>query len=245
MVTKEESMKAEQLSLRLARVANYIKQYANVPIRLADIGSDHGYLPVHLVLNNIIDYAIAGEVVIGPFQSAQREVKLHQMESIIDVRLGDGLDVIHDKDHINTISICGMGGNLIRDILEKNLHKVKRNTILVLQANTSEQNLRTFLNQQQFQILAETIVEDQNRLYEIIVVKKVDQVDPLSEKELMFGPFNLKQATEEFYSKWQHELQNLNRVLSSVRQSKQINTEKEEALKHSIQLIEEVLADGN
>ncbi|UUX34522.1 tRNA (adenine(22)-N(1))-methyltransferase [Fundicoccus culcitae] len=238
-------MKAEQLSPRLEQVAQYIQTFGQQPIRLADIGSDHAYLPVHLVLKQQIDFAIAGEVVEGPFQSAQREVQAHSLEATIDVRKGDGLEVVYPQDAINTFSICGMGGNLIRDILKQGLDKIQMNAILVLQPNTSEQNLRSFLNKYHFDILAETVLIDQGRLYEVMVSQKVEETPLLTEEELMFGPFNLRQQTPEFSTKWQRERHNIQRILASVKQSKHVDGQKQAELEHKINLIKEVLADDN
>ena len=82
-------MNSQQLSRRLATVADLICQYGASDIRLADIGSDHAYLPCHLALNQKIQAAVAGEVVKGPYQSAQAEVQSQGLDSIIQVRLGD------------------------------------------------------------------------------------------------------------------------------------------------------------
>ena len=72
-------MDANHLSLRLARVANYVPKGA----RMADIGSDHAYLPAHLALNGQIEYAVAGEVVKGPFENAAHEIKQLQLDNVI------------------------------------------------------------------------------------------------------------------------------------------------------------------
>ena len=100
--------------MRLERVA------ANVPAgaRLADIGSDHGYLPVALMRRGVITAAVAGEVATTPFYAAQRTVRDNGLEQHISVRLADGLAAIEPGDGITAISVCGMGGETIRDILD-------------------------------------------------------------------------------------------------------------------------------
>ena len=109
-----------RLSKRLSAVAAYVQKGS----RLADVGSDHAYLPLFLVENGIIDYAVAGEVVQGPYQSALTNVAQAGKEELIQVRLANGLAAIESSDQIDTITIAGMGGRLIADILESDLAKL-------------------------------------------------------------------------------------------------------------------------
>ena len=85
-------MNAKDLSIRLQKAAEFVPQDA----RLADIGSDHAYLPVALMLQNKISYSIAGEVVVGPYESAKRQAAKNGLENKIDVRLADGLEWIKE-----------------------------------------------------------------------------------------------------------------------------------------------------
>src|SRR5690606_28479720 len=107
-------MNAQKLSKRLETVASFVPTGAIV----ADIGSDHAYLPCYLVHQNIVNKAVAGEVVKGPYESALRQVKLEGLEDKVIVRLADGLQAIEDNDQVDTITIAGMGGPLIVSILE-------------------------------------------------------------------------------------------------------------------------------
>lgn len=86
-------MNEEQLSKRLEKVASYITKNE----RIADIGSDHAYLPCFAVKNQTASFAIAGEVVDGPFQSAQKQVRSSGLTEQIDVRKGNGLAVIEKR----------------------------------------------------------------------------------------------------------------------------------------------------
>ncbi len=81
------SLNTDKLSFRLATVAKYVPKGA----RLADIGSDHAYLPCYLAKNGKIHFAIAGEVAAGPYQSAEKNVLSEGLTEIISVRMGDGL----------------------------------------------------------------------------------------------------------------------------------------------------------
>ena len=212
-------MNSEKLSPRLDHVAQLIKQYGSQPIRLVDIGSDHAYLPCHLVLNHAVSFAIAGEVVEGPYQSAVKEVQQQNLTHKIKVRKGNGLEVVDLEDEINVIAICGMGGILIRNILEAGLEVIKENTVLVLQPNMAESQLRDWLSRHHFIIRNERIVEDNDRMYEIIVAEFVSkQQQILSRRQRMFGPFNLREKSDAFVKKWQYELQSQRKIYASMKQ---------------------------
>ena len=145
---------AQNLSQRLTTVAKFVPQGA----RVADIGSDHGYLPAALALQGQIEYAVAGEVVRGPYENAVSEIKKLALAKIIQARLADGLEAIKDSDHINTITIAGMGGALITQILDAHPEKLAGVTRLILQPNVGEARLREWLMNHQFQIMAERMV---------------------------------------------------------------------------------------
>ena len=113
-------MNSEKLSKRLASVASFVEQGAI----LADIGSDHAYLPCHLVMEGRISKAIAGEVVKGPFESAVKNVRKKGLTDKITVRLGNGLEAVQENDGVDTITIAGMGGPLIASILHDGSKKV-------------------------------------------------------------------------------------------------------------------------
>lgn len=162
-------MNEHALSDRLACVGAQIPDQA----RFADIGSDHAYLPVALMLQNKISYAVAGEVVQGPYDSASKQVRKNGLADKIVVRLADGLDAIQPEDNIDTVVIAGMGGTLIRSILEEGSRKnrlagVKR---LVLQPNVGERTLREWLVSNNFIIIHEVLLEENDKNYEIIVAE--------------------------------------------------------------------------
>src|SRR5699024_11243000 len=96
-------METLHISSRLKKIAKYIAKGSY----FADIGSDHAYLPTYVCLNDSTSKAIAGEVNQGPFQNAQDVVNMYDLTKQIDVRLGDGLDVLH-TDLPDTLVIAGM-----------------------------------------------------------------------------------------------------------------------------------------
>lgn len=234
-------MNAQQLSARLLAVSDFIIKYGPKPIRLADIGTDHAYLPSYLMQQDFIEYAIAGDVVEGPLQSAKNEVSSHGLEDKISVRLGDGLEVIHADDNINTVSICGMGGSLIKQILQEGTDVLTTPHVLVLQPNIGEANLRRWLVEHKYQILDETIIIEGRHDYEIMVAKSQAESYSLSEKEELFGPINIQQPTKDFFTKWRRELAHRRKIFEQMQQAKQVDSSKLEQLKNEIEMIQEVI----
>lgn len=134
-------MNEQRLSERLERVAAHVPAGA----RLADIGSDHGYLLVALIKRGVITAAVAGEVAITPFHSAQRTVHENGLSQRVSVRMANGLAAIEPEDGITAISLCGMGGETIRDILDRDNARLNGKERLILQPNGGEQPLRHWL----------------------------------------------------------------------------------------------------
>lgn len=212
--------------------------------RLADIGSDHAYLPIYLVLKQQIPFAIAGEVVRGPYESAKKQVAKNGLENQIIVRLADGLAAIHAEDQIDAISIAGMGGTLIRNILEngKQQGQLTGNETLILQPNVGEATLRNWLIRNDYEIRHEEILEENQKIYEIIVAIPSDRNLSYSKKELFFGPILLKDRSLIFLQKWQKELTNKQRVLKELTKAQELPLEKIAEVKEQLQWIEEVVA---
>ena len=221
-----------RLSKRLSAVASYVQKGS----RLADVGSDHAYLPLFLVENGTIDFAVAGEVVQGPYQSALKNVAQAGQLEQIQVRLANGLSAIESSDQIDTITIAGMGGRLIADILEADLAKLAGVQRLILQPNNREDELRIWLQEQGFQIVAEEMVTENQKFYEILVVEPgTMELTPLEQR---FGPFLLQEKSSVFLAKWQSELEKLTRSLEKIPAQHQ---EDIRLLQNKISAIKEVL----
>lgn len=224
-----------KLSKRLKAVADYVDKGA----RLADIGSDHAYLPTYLVQKNEVEFAVAGEVVKGPFEIAKNHVAQANLKENIQVRLANGLAAIEKVDKIDTIVIAGMGGILISEILEAGKGKLNSVKRLILQANNHEDTLRQWLTEHQFVIKAEQILLEAGKFYEIIVAEPTTNEHPvLSANDLLFGPFLSKEKSIIFQQKWQKELNTLNKIIDRLPDEQ---TEKREEVLTEIAKIKEVL----
>lgn len=232
-------MDAKNLSKRLTTVAKYVQPGA----RLADIGSDHAYLPASLALNKRISYAIAGEVVKGPYENAVREIEGQGLAEIVHPRLADGLAAIQVSDRINTITIAGMGGSLITSILDQGQDKLTGVSRLVLQPNVGEYRLRKWLMDHGFQIMAEEIVAEDDHIYEVIVAEPSPVPFTYSDYELMFGPFLLEKKGPVFAQKWREYYQRQEGVLKQMAGAKQTPLHRIQQLKAKLAMVKEALAD--
>ncbi|MCC4398688.1 tRNA (adenine(22)-N(1))-methyltransferase TrmK [Limosilactobacillus reuteri] len=231
----------KHLSARLACVASLVSAGA----RVADIGSDHAYLPAALVLDGKIDFAIAGEVVKGPYENAVHEIKDHQLEGRVIPRLADGLAAIEPADKVDTITIAGMGGSLIASILEKDKNKLTGIKRLVLQPNVGESQLREWLMNNHYQIMTEKIIEEDNHIYEIIVAEPSVVPFRYSKYELDFGPFLLENKGPVFRKKWQEYLQREAHVIDQMQKAQQPPVKKINEINQFLSQVKEAIADDN
>ncbi|GFM88868.1 SAM-dependent methyltransferase [Pseudomonas cichorii] len=230
-------MNEQTLSMRLERVAAHVPAGA----RLADIGSDHAYLPVALMHRGAIVAAVAGEVALTPFHAAQRTVRENDLEHLITVRQANGLAAIEPGDGITAISLCGMGGETIRDILDSGKTNLSGQERLILQPNGGEQPLRQWLMENGYRILSEEVLRENRFDYEIIVAERSGPV-MYSAEELFFGPLQMQTRSPAFMLKWQRLLHKRQKTLTSFAQARQaVPEEKLQELTRQIRWITEML----
>ncbi|MGX9378889.1 tRNA (adenine(22)-N(1))-methyltransferase [Pseudomonas sp. JQ36] len=231
-------MNEHTLSMRLERVAAHVPAGA----RLADIGSDHGYLPVALMRRGAIVAAVAGEVALTPFHAAVRTVRDNDLQQHISVRLASGLAAIEPDDGITAISLCGMGGETIRDILDSDKARLSGHERLILQPNGGEQPLRQWLMDNGYRILDEEVLQENRFFYEIIVAERGGPVR-YSAEQLYFGPLLMQARSPAFLVKWQRSLRQQQKTLNSFKQARQaVPEEKLEEVARQVQWITELLA---
>ena len=235
-------MNSENLSKRLHTVASYIPEGSI----LADIGSDHAYLPCYAVYKGMVTSAIAGEVVEGPYTSALNQVKEEGLEQQISVRKGDGLEVLSPGE-ATCITIAGMGGTLISSILERGKDKLVGTKRLILQPNIQAINIRKWLIDNEWELIDETIIEEDGKIYEILVAEKGNGSAPYTaelEKELLLGPFLIKACSDVFRKKWTAESRHWKNIIEQLQASGKTDSsqEKEKQLRKYIAYVEEVLS---
>lgn len=229
-------MNAQKLSKRLATVAAYVPQNAVV----ADIGSDHAYLPCYLVKQGYVQKAIAGEVVKGPYESACQEVQKELLQSQITVRLANGLLAIEKEDGVTVITIAGMGGPLIASILNAAPERLEGVERLILQPNIHAIAIREWAVANNFAIIDETIIEEDGKIYEILVLERGNQ--PLNDMELLVGPKLMLEKNDVFVEKWAHEMKQWHHVLEHMEKAEQTAEllQKKQQLQQKIDAVKEL-----
>ena len=160
-------MKMRELALqpRLQLLADMVPAGS----RLADVGTDHGYLPVYLLQQGRISRAIASDIVDGPLQHARQTAAEYEVDGI-DFRLCPGLDAIapHEAD---TVVIAGMGGETIQAILSAAPWTADGSHLLLLQPMTKVEYLRKWLVDHGYAFTEERLVWDKDHLYPVFAVR--------------------------------------------------------------------------
>lgn len=159
-------MKKKKLNPRLQCIADCVSQGA----RLADIGTDHGYLPVWLLQTGRIERAIASDINALPLEHARRTAAEYGVLNRMDFRLCAGLDGF-TPDDADTIVVAGMGGETIIAILNAAPWLLKSDTALLLQPMTRAELLRPWLAANGFRIVSERLVRDKGTIYAVLTVK--------------------------------------------------------------------------
>lgn len=137
---------------------------------VADIGTDHAYIPIKLIEDNIAEKVIASDIKEGPVKIAKQNIIKNNLKEKIEVRLGDGLSVL-GQNEADTIIIAGMGGEMIEKILRDDEDIAKSANMLILQPMNSQYELRKFLINNGYIIVNEDIAVENFKVYNILIVK--------------------------------------------------------------------------
>ena len=159
-----------KLSNRLQKIADFIDQGESV----ADIGTDHGFLPISLWETGKSSHVILSDINVGPLEKAKDNINKYFSDQEFDIRIGSGIATLKPAE-VDTIVIAGMGGLLIADILGDDLIKTKSYKKLILQPRNSQDKLRAWLLENSFRIIDEVLVREGKYLCEIILAIPDDQ----------------------------------------------------------------------
>lgn len=224
-----------ELDRRLAALAAFVPP----SVCLADIGTDHAYLPTWLVQQGRITRAIASDVLPGPCQAAEKTVAAAGLTAQIAVRCGDGLATLTPGE-ADTIAIAGMGGPTMLAILEREPAVVAQAQQLILQPMGGVAGVRRWLYEHGWHLEGENVVVERGRWYEILSARPGRRACP-DEALLWLGPLLVEQQHPLAAEHAAFLLDKLKRTLAAMQGGKD-TTDRQAAYRRLIAQIEEVVA---
>ncbi len=169
-------MSDTQLNERLCSAASFVRQRAV----LADIGTDHAYLPIFLLKRGSVSRVYATDINEGPLAKAEENIRRAGLSELAVCRLTDGAAELSDLG-ITDYTICGMGGELIADIIDRAPHLKSPSVRLILQPMSKQEHLRAYLRRAGFSIIAEAYSSDSGKDYLCLVAEYTGKAVSLSE----------------------------------------------------------------
>lgn len=226
-----------ELSKRLKLIVDNVDKVAVI----ADIGTDHGYIPLYLLKNSLCEKAIASDINKDPLDKARLNAILEGMGDELEFRLGDGLKTIKNKE-VQAVVIAGMGGNLIRDILEAKIQVVNNLDYLILLPAQNPEVLREYLYNNDYEIIKEDLCLDEDKYYELFKVRRKEGentiLDPIYYEvspKLLMGKHPLM---KEYLT---YKFDNYNKIVSFITESTVPATERRKEIQEKIEVISNMI----
>lgn len=231
-----EEKNTVKLDDRLSSAASFVREGAVV----ADIGTDHAYIPVYLLENGIAKFAIASDVNKGPLERAVENARKYGVADRMRFTLADGLNGVEpERDSVTDIVICGMGGELIARIVDESEYTRKSGVRLILQPMTAADDLRKYLDENGFAVIDEKLSTAAGKTY-CCMLAEYDGVKRTSTAaELLLGKIAIKKR-ELLFEKYAGEI--LARLDTKIKGMKKggLPTDEEEKCRHEIaEILEE------
>ena len=212
-----------KLSPRLLCAASFVR----CRTKIADIGTDHAYLPAYLVEQGIADSVLACDIGVMPLKNAFKTVTEHSLSDKISLRLSDGLSDV-SPDEADEIIICGMGGTLMASILEAAPWVKKKGMHLILQPMTHIEDVRKYLVCNGFGITEEKYVLDSKKLYCCISADFDGKERTVHEGFCRFGNFSTSDELNISYA--DRQLRRIENRLGAIEGKEEFRDEYEELL---------------
>lgn len=234
-----------QISKRLEAVADMVTPGCN----LADIGTDHAYIPIYLAQQGKISRALAMDVNKGPLERAKEHICSYKLDHMIETRLSDGLFALQpgEADHI---VIAGMGGPLTARILRDGAGKITGDCALILQPQSEIQTVRAYLRTIGYRIVREEMIVEDGKYYPMMKAVPADQSDEYQEEDRMmyaaqlrYGPLLIRRRHPVLLEYLYREQLKNKKILSSLEgQESDTASERRTAVEAELEMIEKVLA---
>lgn len=242
------------LSKRMETVVSLVPPESS---RIADIGCDHAYVSIALVSRNLAKKVIAMDVRKGPLEIATKNVNEAGLHNVIDLRLSDGLEKL-ESGEVDTVIIAGMGGLLIKGILERG-HSIlfsketnNASPTLILQPQSEIDKVREYLLSVGYSIFKEEMLEEDGKYYTVLCAKtekcdsqdcmSFDAIEQYDEADFFYGRYNLLHKNDTLFRYLQSEKENLNKIYKGLalrveksQKNEQVISEKTLARKNELQ----------
>ena len=222
-----------KLSNRLEMVISFVKSGESA----ADIGTDHGHVPVELVRRGIVKRACAMDVRKGPLSKAEENVAAAGLKDKIETRLSDGVNKLKAGE-AETVIIAGMGGELVIHIMEDGRHVWDTVDQWVLSPHSEIHKVREWLAGNGFTIVKEDMVFEEGKFYTVIDVRKGEYLGGETDKDFRYSPYlrNQKHPVLIAYLKDEEE------KLLTLKANLEKQAEASERAKESLRDVEEKLS---
>ncbi len=200
-----------ELKGRLKLIADKVPECGTV----ADIGTDHAYLPIYLIRQGKCKKAVASDVRTGPVQVANRNISKYKLKDRIETRMGSGLETI-GKNEADAIIIAGMGGTLLSELLEADAEKVCGDAVLILQPMNDLDIVRKWLYEHKFNIFDEELSAEGNKIYCVMAARFDGRTKPYEDFQLHVGECLIKKQDPLLLSYCEMKVRQIDRVLRQL-----------------------------
>lgn len=239
-------MQKFKISKRIKTIVSQAMMIDKPLAKIADIGTDHGYLPYLMISNKLASEAILCDINSGPLDNAMRTFNTTTMKDNVTFRLGSGIEPLYANE-VDMVFIAGMGGGLIKDILEKDIDKSKSFPFLILQPMTEQDLLRDWLIANGIKILWDHFFVDAKKHYELIVATTLndvpikDDILRIAETDLEFGTSILKGQSEQYLDFLRHKEIKYVSILEKIKMaSRSSNEDKYSELNSKLEIIKRI-----
>lgn len=198
-----------KLTPRLQKIASLVPENSV----MADIGTDHAYIPAYCILNGICQKAFAMDVNSGPLSNAEETLTRYGISDKVELRLSNGLERL-SPDEADTVVIAGMGGLLIKSILENG--NLKEGTTLILQPMLAVKELRQYLYESEMAVDNEYLAKEDRKLYNIIVAT-VGKKTEYTREDIVIGR-NIRENCPELAGQYkENNIARLNKIINGLK----------------------------
>ncbi|MBU5314701.1 class I SAM-dependent methyltransferase [Clostridium bornimense] len=212
--------------------------------RLGDVGCDHGYIGLFSIENKLCNSVIATDISKDSLRKAIFNVKGSKFSEDISFRVGPGLEVFK-KDEIDVAVIAGMGGNLIRDIIEESLDIFKSMDYLVLQPVQNVEVVRKYIYEKGYNLIEEKVVYDEEKYYPIIKVSYGEnEKKSFSDIVYELGEKVICSPSEEELMYIKHKINHFKEIISYITKETEAALIRKKEIQDKINFMESILNEN-